>query len=136
MALNEIQRSNDPSPDGGGHSFLESQPTRASENMLSEVFRDMENVVDKDFLGEGVATLDKLIPGSSGKNIHNEAAVERDPKGELKALNFAQGQDLMDSINERNKLGHVGLYSLMQGQGDNIHQMAGHVAEKKLMANV
>lgn len=130
MAFNEIPRENDPSPDGG-YSFLESQPDNAGKSMLDEVDRTLRD----DFVGGGMAAYGDVI-GAGSKNIHNEAAVERDPKGELKALNFAQGQDLMDSINERNKLGHVGLYSLMQGQGDNIHQMAGDVAEKKLMANV
>lgn len=133
MAFNEIPRSNDPSPDG--YSFLESKPTGGSENMLSEVFRDMEKTVDKDFVGAGMEGYANVI-GANGRNVHNEANVERDPKGDVTALNFGQGEDLMKSINERNKLGHVGLYSLMQGQGDNIHQMAGDVAEKKLMANV
>lgn len=130
MAFNEIPRSNDPSPDGG-YSFLESQPTKAGESMLDEVDRTLRD----DFVGGGMKAYGDVI-GASGRNIHNDAAVERDPKGDVAGLDFGKGEDLMKSINERNKLGHVGLYSLMQGQGDNIHQMAGDVAEKKLMANV
>lgn len=130
MALDQPAHSNDVTPDGGQLGMFDNKPT-PEKNMLQEV----EDTIDQHVLGGGMAAYGDLI-GAGKNNVHTDAAVERDPQGNMTGLDFGKVENVTELNQRNNQFGHAGLYALMRGQGDNVHQMAGDVAEKKLMANV